>query len=121
MGGARTAVITVPFLRSSVEQERVDADRRWINEALRKFAAQNPAERLLIDLAAAMPQDAAHRALWDADGVHFEPAGYAAMGDVIGDALIHFERTLHDGAPPTGRLDACTITRTATVTATVAR
>jgi lysophospholipase L1-like esterase len=90
----RTAVITLPFVRSSMEQERVDENRRWINSSLRRFAAEAPGQRLLIDLAAAIPQDDAHEEFWDTDGVHLSSAGYNAMSDVIGDALCSFDRSL---------------------------
>lgn len=98
----RTAVITLPYVRSSSEQERVDDNRRWINASLREFAAQDPRQRLFIDLAAAIPQDDAHMELWDADGVHFSLEGYDAMSDVIGDAIGRFDRALGKGAMPAG-------------------
>lgn len=96
---ARTAVITLPFLRAPATQKKVDADRQWINASLREFAAQDPRSCLLIDLASAIPQDDAHAELWDADGVHFSPAGYRAMGELIGDALRTFDSTLGSKCP----------------------
>ncbi|CAK0824136.1 unnamed protein product [Prorocentrum cordatum] len=83
--GARTAVITIPFLRSNVGQEKVDADRHWVNESLCQFAAGDPDRTLLVELAARIPQDAAHSGLWDPDGVHLSPSGYRAMGELICD------------------------------------
>jgi lysophospholipase L1-like esterase len=96
---ARTAVVTLPFLRAQSTQRKVEADRHWINASLREFAESDPHRRLLIDLAAAIPQDDAHAELWDPDGVHFSPAGYRVMGDVIGDAMCAFDRALCNKAP----------------------
>merc|ERR1712039_288590 len=85
--GARTVAITMPFLRSKTGQEKVEADRRWINASLREFVARDPEQRFCVDLAFQLLQDAANAPLWDPDGIHLSPTGYRRMGSVISDAL----------------------------------
>lgn len=85
--GARSGVLTVPFLRTPWQQVAVDADRTWLNEQLRAFARSRPGATLLIDLDAAFPQDAEHEAFWDPDGVHLSSAGYDAMGSLVHASL----------------------------------
>jgi len=85
--GAHVGLMTIPEARisslRSVEEER---DRLEVNRKLREFVKSSPHRTILIDLDAALPQDAAHAQIWAADGLHLSPKGYEAMGDLISEA-----------------------------------
>lgn len=88
--GARSGVLTVPdcteFSTDLVPQPYRE-ELEEINELLRGFASTSEA-MFLVDVASALPQDEAHAALWEADGVHFTAKGYAELGDLLADAIL---------------------------------
>jgi lysophospholipase L1-like esterase len=116
--GGKTCVVTVPFIRTQKFVQEVDADRCWLNASLREYARRRPNQTLLIDLAAAIPQDHAHAALWSPDWVHLSAAGYEAMGDVIGAALRGMNRA--GATSPTGAAANSRFTPTAASVSNVA-
>jgi lysophospholipase L1-like esterase len=99
--GGRTCVVTVPFIRTQKLLQEVDADRCWLNASLREYARRRPSQTVLIDLAASIPQDDAHAALWGPDWVHLSAAGYIAMGDAIGSAVLTLYQLYRSSAAAT--------------------
>mmetsp|Transcript_87213 Transcript_87213/g.241882 ORF Transcript_87213/g.241882 Transcript_87213/m.241882 type:complete len:451 (+) Transcript_87213:132-1484(+) len=84
--GAQTGIVTLPRIRTKKLQAEIDANRRWINTRLCDFALRRRESALFVDLAAALPQDDGHAGLWDPDGLHLSPEGYAALGDLIDES-----------------------------------
>jgi len=81
--GALTGVLTLPECTEGstdlVPQPYKD-ELDEINGALRDFASTSDS-MFLVDVAVAFPQDQAHAALWEPDGVHLTAKGYEEMGD----------------------------------------
>lgn len=87
--GARTGVLTLPECTESstdlvLQPYKEELDE--INVALCSFASTSDS-MFLVDVAAALPQDEAHAALWETDGVHFTARGYEKLGDLVAEAV----------------------------------
>jgi len=83
---AKVAFLTIP--ESKRRPTCDEADRLEVNRRLRAFAATNKDNTILIDVAAALPQDAAHARLWSDDTVHLTSEGYRRLGDVVADSML---------------------------------
>jgi lysophospholipase L1-like esterase len=87
--GAITGVLTIPeSLNSFSKQETFKHVREEVNKALREFAKENADKSVLVDVAAAFPQDDEHAHLWTKDGTHFSAKGYEALGNLLAET--HF-------------------------------
>jgi len=101
--GARTLALTVPQPAFESLRPQLALGRGEINDGLRAFAGAS--STLLVELETALPHlnaSAELRAsLWD-DGLHLTPAGYDALGDVVGAALTDNGATHCDGTAAAG-------------------
>lgn len=85
--GAITGVLTIPeSLNSFSKKEPFKDVREEVNKALREFGKENADKAVIIDVAAAFPQDEEHADLWSKDGTHFSAKGYKALGDLLAEA-----------------------------------
>lgn len=85
--GAITGVLTIPeSLNSFSKEEAFKEVREEVNDALREFAKGNADKAVLVDVAAAFPQDEEHADLWSKDGTHLSAKGYEALGDLLAEA-----------------------------------
>ena len=57
---------------------------------MKELAAQSEGRTLLVDLATRIPWIGEREVHWDYDGVHFKPAGYAAIAGLIFEVLAPF-------------------------------
>jgi len=83
---AKVALMTIPGSKTRPTCDEVD--RLDVNRRLKAFAAANQDTTLLIDVASALPPDAAHATFWSEDNVHFTAEGYRKLGDVVADNLL---------------------------------
>ena len=99
--GARSVAMTIPESKGAVYFEtrsppfrvRLDA-----NEAIRAWAANQPADRVhLVDASALVPYSGTN-GLWEPDGLHLSQRGYEAFGRALAPQIAEFVRATH-GAP----------------------
>jgi len=83
---AKVAFMTIP--ESKRRPTCDEADRQEVNRRLRAFSAAHKDNTILIDVATALPQDAAHARLWSDDTVHLTTEGYRRLGDVVADSML---------------------------------
>ena len=98
--GAKTVAMSIPESHAAVKVEWLNAARKEANAAIRAWATSAGSQVHFVDVSSLVPfrQEAVVAGLWEPDGLHFSPKGYAAFGRGLAPLVKEFIAAATAGA-----------------------